>query len=152
MTTDLAGFALFNPQTDEAFAARMTPVRLDAIRRIEAGGYRLRFLVIESRGPLSREVHVVAHSPSGGCARSRFSESFSPGLLVVQGETSVERPHRRRGLADAMYVTAEVITSRMLYPLWDAGLQQSDGGQALWKWCRREGRVRPFGPREDREA
>ena len=150
MTTDADGYTLFEWASDASFAPRMTDARRAAVERATGAGYALWFRVVEPRTRLPdlvlpRKVFVEARSGGGRCGTAEFSESRE-GYFYAQLTTSVEEGHLRRGLADAMYVVAEVVAGRVLFNFWATIGGQSEDGARLWEWPRKSGRVRPFGP------
>jgi hypothetical protein len=152
VTQDAAGFTLFDCEADPALAARMTDVRRVAVRRVTGEGYQLWYRAVERTAAmpgvvLPRRLYVEARRLGARCGMSEFSES-KYGYFQVQGTTAVEEADRRRGLAEAMYVVAEVVSGRVLAPFWSDTGSQSPEGAALWKLERKGGRVRPFGGRD----
>lgn len=114
--------------TDGASIIATHPHRCFA--RVTAAGYCFRYQRDES-GWTIQVIHGEEVLFSVRC----FGAVSDPDRRQIY-DIRVPKPHRRKGLANAVYVFAEVMTNGVLTPHWD----QSADALALWTQ-----RNRPFG-------
>jgi hypothetical protein len=117
-----------------------------AFDKIRAGGYSIEYWMesdpdTPAGSPAElRELCVTVRHGGEPLATANFADRRNSAGARV-GTSEVHADHRHRGLANAMYVFAEMVFQK---PLIDYGHDQTDDARALWAQPNR-----PFGNPED---
>jgi GNAT superfamily N-acetyltransferase len=112
--------------------------RNEHIEKVRQFGYRFRYRTETHKR--TTELFIEVTNDDRLVARANFTDFQE----LCSQNVFVDPAHRRKGIATAMYVFAELYFSKSLYPLWDANEQTAES-QALWKQPNR-----PFGPRRNK--
>lgn len=112
------------------------------LERITQQGYRLLYRFEESPIEIEGMRDLTIFTAQGGetVATADLTDDEMARAFYVQN-VSVQPAHRRRGLANAIYVFAEKLVGKTLYNFWTGDNHQSPEARALWAQPNR-----PFGP------
>jgi hypothetical protein len=124
-------------------AAIMEEHDCDVFQRVGSLGYAL-FFAIDGAAP-SREMRIQVRVGDEQVATARFREQDTSEPSAYCDNVWVIDEHQRCGLANAMYLLAEIVLGVPLVNVWKTLGQQSDAGRALWNQPNR-----PFGRRGGR--